>query len=149
MKEKNIKIVFSGKRLAPLPKGVIKTIEIVEEETKNNTGGILNICVNYGGHSEIIEATKKITEEVLANNIDIEDINEELFGKYLFQDLPLVDLMIRTSGEVRISNFMLWQISYAELYFPKCYFPDFNEEEFDKALYEYTKRDRRFGGLNK
>jgi len=149
MKEKNIKIVFSGKRLAPLPKGVIKTIEIVEEETKNNTGGILNICVNYGGHSEIIEATKKITEEVLANNIDIEDINEELFGKYLFQDLPLVDLMIRTSGELRISNFMLWQISYAELYFPKCYFPDFNEEEFDKALYEYTKRDRRFGGLNK
>lgn len=148
MKEKNVKIVFSGKKLAPLPKGVIKTMEIVEEETKNNTGGILNICINYGGHSEIVEATKKISELVLNNELDIEDITEEKMSHYLFQDLPPVDLMIRTSGEIRISNFMLWQIAYAELYFPKCYFPDFNEMEFDNALYEYTKRDRRFGGIN-
>ena len=68
-------------------------------------------------------------------------------NSYLYNKLPDIDLLIRTSGEVRISNFMLWQLSYAELYFPKCYFPDFNQEEFDKALLEYTKRDRRFGNI--
>lgn len=148
MKDKNIKIVFSGKRTAPLPNSVIKIINEVEEETKNNTGGIFNICVNYGGHSEIVEATKKISTLVKTNELNIEDITEETFSHYLFQDLPDIDLMIRTSGELRISNFMLWQLSYAELYFPNCYFPDFNEEEFDKAILEYTKRDRRFGSLN-
>lgn len=148
MKKKNIKIVFSGKRMAPLPNSVIKIINEIEEDTKNNTGGIFNICVNYGGHSEIVEATKRICSSVKNNQLAIEDITEENFEHYLFQDLPPVDLMIRTSGEMRISNFMLWQISYAELYFPKCYFPDFDEEEFDKALLEYTKRDRRFGNIN-
>ena len=148
MKEKNIKIVFSGKRLSPLPKGVIKVINEVEEDTKNNTGGIFNICINYGGRSEIVEATKKISKLVKNSELNEEDITEELFNKHLFQDLPDVDLMIRTSGELRISNFLLWQISYAELYFPKCYFPDFNEEELDNALIEYTKRARRFGTIN-
>ena len=147
LKEKNIKIVFSGKRLAPLPDGVIRTINDVEEITKDNTGGIFNICVNYGGHSEIIEATKKISSLVKDNQLEIDDIDEEMFSHYLFQDLPPIDLMIRTSGELRISNFMLWQISYAELYFPSTYFPDFNEEEFDKAILEYTRRDRRFGSI--
>ena len=75
-------------------------------------------------------------------------ISEEEFKKYLYNDLPDIDFLIRTSGEMRVSNFMLWQLSYAELYFPRCYFPDFLEEEYDKALEEYTKRDRRFGGLN-
>ena len=148
LKEKNIKVVFSGKRMAPLPNGLINTINKVEEMTKDNTGGIFNICVNYGGRSEIIEATKKMVTLVQNNELDIEDITEENFGHYLFQDLPDVDLMIRTSGEVRISNFLLWQISYAELYFPHCYFPDFNDEEYDKAVLEYTKRDRRFGSIN-
>lgn len=148
LKVKNIKIVFSGKKSAPLPDSVIKVMNEVEEETKDNTGGIFNICVNYGGRSEIIEATKKISNEVLNNQLNIEDITEDSFNHYLFHDLPDVDLMIRTSGEIRISNFLLWQISYAELYFPKCYFPDFNVEEYDKALLEYTKRDRRFGSLN-
>ena len=148
MKAQNIKIVFSGKKEAPLPNSVIQVIAEVEEETKDNTGGIFNICVNYGGHSEIVEATKKICTLVNNNQLAIVDITEENFEHYLFQDLPPVDFMIRTSGEMRISNFMLWQISYAELYFPKCYFPDFNEEEFDKALLEYTKRDRRFGSIN-
>lgn len=147
LKSKNIKVVFSGKREAPLPNGVIKVINEVEEDTRDNTGGIFNICVNYGGCSEIVEATKKISALVKNNDLDIEEINEEMFGHYLFQDLPPIDLMIRTSGEVRISNFMLWQLSYAELYFPNCYFPDFNEEEYDKAILEYTKRDRRFGSI--
>ena len=148
LKSKNIKIVFSGKKLAPLPQSVIKVMNEVEEETKDNTAGIFNICINYGGRSEIVEATKKISTLIKNNELNIEDITEENFNHYLFQDLPDIDLMIRTSGELRISNFMLWQLSYAELYFPKCYFPDFNEEEYNKALLEYTKRDRRFGSIN-
>ena len=148
LKDKNIKIIFSGKKTSPLPDSVIKAMNEVEEETKDNTGGIFNICVNYGGRSEIIEATKKISSLVKNNELNIDDINEETYNHYLFHDLPDVDLMIRTSGELRISNFLLWQISYAELYFPKCYFPDFNEKEYDLALLEYTKRDRRFGSLN-
>ena len=148
LKDKNIKIVFSGKKTSPLPDSVIKAMNEVEEETKDNTGGIFNICVNYGGRSEIIEATKKISSLVKNNELEIDDITEETYNHYLFHDLPDVDLMIRTSGELRISNFLLWQISYAELYFPKCYFPDFNKEEYDLALLEYTKRDRRFGSLN-
>lgn len=147
MKEKNIKIVFSGIKSAPLPNKVIKIMEEVENDTEDNTGGIFNICINYGARSEIVEATKKIGNMLNEEIIDVEDITEELFSKYLFNDLPDVDLMIRTSGEIRLSNFMLWQISYAELYFPKCYFPDFKEKEFDDALEEYNKRNRRFGGV--
>lgn len=148
MNKKGIKIVFSGERKAPLPDKVIKVIEKVENATKDNTNGILNICINYGGHSEIISATKKICKLVSENKLSIDDITEESFSHYLFNDLPPVDLLIRTSGEVRISNFMLYQLSYAEMYFPKTYFPAFNEDEFDKAIVEYTKRDRRFGGIN-
>ena len=139
--KENIKVVFSGKR-ENLRKDVLDAMDKMTEKTKNNTKGILNICLNYGGRAEIIDAVHKIIEN------KEENITEETFNKYLYNDLPDVDLMIRTSGEVRISNFLLWQISYAELYFPKCYFPDFNEEEYDKALLEYTKRDRRFGSLN-
>ena len=97
----------------------------------------------FRSRAEIVDAVNKI----IANNK--KDITEEEFSNYLYSNLPDIDLLIRTSGEMRISNFMLWQLSYAELYFPKCYFPDFNESEYDKALEVYTKRDRRFGGLNK
>lgn len=136
----NIKVVFSG-RDTLLSDKVIKVMRDLEESTKNNTLGTLNICLNYGGRAEIIDAINRLIKE------NKNEITETEFRKYLYQDLPDIDLMIRTSGEVRISNFMLWQLSYAELYFPKCYFPDFDESEYDKALIEYTKRDRRFGGL--
>ena len=145
--KENIKVVFSGKK-DNLRSDVIKAMDKLTEMTKNNTLGILNICINYGGRCEILDASKKISTLVKENKLNIEDITEEKFKNYLYQELPDIDLMIRTSGELRISNFMLWQLSYAELYFPKCYFPDFNELEFDKALLEYTKRDRRFGSLN-
>jgi undecaprenyl diphosphate synthase len=147
MNKKEIKIVFSGERKSPLPKKVIKVIENIEEDTKNNMGGILNICINYGGHSEIVSATKKICALVKEGKMNEEEITEENFYKFLFNDLPPVDLLIRTSGEVRLSNFMLYQLSYAEMYFPETYFPAFNNEEFDKAIIEYTRRDRRFGGI--
>ncbi len=142
-KSENIKVIFSGKRAYPLPDKVIDTINEMEEQTKNNTNGILNICINYGGHAEIIDAIKKLYQD----NVDIASLDEELFSHYLYQDLPPIDLLIRTSGEQRISNFMLWQLSYAEFYFPKVHFPDFDEEEYYKALVEYSKRDRRFGGI--
>lgn len=145
--EKNIKVIFSGRRKSPLPKKVITMMEKMEIETKNNTGGILNICINYGGHSEIIDATKKIIDDVKQEKVDINDLDEALFSKYLYQDLAPIDLLIRTSGENRISNFMLWQLSYSEFYFPKTYFPDFDEKQFDLALLEYNRRDRRFGGI--
>ena len=145
--EEKIKAVFSG-REENLSDKVIKSMRKIEEETKGYKDKIFNICFNYGGHTEIIDATKKIVKDVQDGNLDIDKLNEEIFSKYLYQDLPPVDLLIRTSGEQRLSNFMLWQNSYAEFYFPKTYFPDFNEHEFDKAILEYTKRDRRFGGIH-
>ena len=138
--KENIKVVFSGKK-EPLREDVLEAMNNITEKTKNNTLGTLNICLNYGGRAEIVDATKKII------NANIKDIDEEIFNKYLYNDLPDIDFMIRTSGEIRISNFMLWQLSYAELYFPKCYFPDFNEKEYDKALIEYNNRSRRFGSI--
>lgn len=134
----NIKIVVSGLR-DNLSKEVLKCIDNVVDLTKDNTGGVLNVCLNYGGRREIVDAVNKIKEANVS-------ITEETFGKYLYNDLPDLDFVIRTSGEERISNFMLWQISYAEFYFPKVYFPDFDEKEFDKALEIYNNRNRRFGG---
>ncbi len=146
-KKENIKVVFSGRR-EPLKEEVLKTIDEITEMTKNNTGGILNFCLNYGGHSEIVDATLKIHQDLIKGIIKEEEVNESLYEHYLYQDLPPIDFLIRTSGESRISNFMLWQASYAEFYFPTTYFPDFNEKEFDKAIIEYNKRDRRFGGID-
>lgn len=138
----NIKVVFSG-RDDPLPKAVIKARDELVETTKNNTGGIVNFCMNYGGRAEIMDAVKKIAK----SGVDIDSLSDEDFRHYLYQDLPDVDLMIRTSGELRLSNFLLWQNSYAEFYFSNTKFPDFHEEDFDRAVVEYTSRDRRFGGI--
>ena len=146
-KEKNIKVGFSGEKKG-LPNDVQKVIAKMEQETINNDAGIFNVCINYGGRKEIVETSKKLAQMVVDEKIKIEDISEELFKKNLYYDLPDIDLLIRTSGEIRLSNFMLYQLSYAELYFPKTYFPDFLEKEFDLALEEYTKRDRRYGGIN-
>ncbi|MDD2409918.1 MAG: polyprenyl diphosphate synthase [Bacilli bacterium] len=138
LKESNIKVIFSG-RNNPLPKNVRKVIADVTALTKNNTSGTLNICINYGARTEILDAINKIIESK-------KKVTEEEFSNYLYQNLPNLDFVIRTSGEQRLSNFMLWQASYAELYFPKAYFPAFDEKEFDLAILEYNNRDRRFGG---
>ena len=145
--EEKIKAVFSG-REENLPDKVIKAIRTIEKETSGYKDKIFNICFNYGGHAEIIDATKKIVNDVKKGKLDVDKLDEDTFSKYLYQKLPPVDLMIRTSGEQRLSNFMLWQNSYAEFYFPKTYFPDFKEKEFDQAILEYTKRDRRYGGID-
>ncbi len=146
LRNKNVRIVFSGRR-EPLPKKVLKVIDEVTEETKNNTEHIFNICVNYGGQYEILDAFKKIAKQIKDNDLDIEDINLDTISQNMYQDLDPVDFMIRTSGENRLSNFLLWQNAYAEFYFPKVYFPAFDTKEFDKAILEYNKRDRRFGGI--
>ena len=148
LKKKNIKIVFYKKE-SGLPEEVEKAIKKMEKETENNTAGIFNICVNYGGHSEIVDVAKKISESVLEGKIKVNDIDEKTIEQNLYQTLPPIDLLIRTSGEYRISNFMLWQLAYAEMYFPKTYFPAFDEKEFEKALEVYSYRDRRFGGIKK
>ena len=148
IKEKGVKIVFSGLK-DKLSDKVLKAMDEMTSETKNNENGIFNICLNYGGQDEIVEATKKIAKEVQNGTLDISEINSKVLSKNMFNDLPPIDLMIRTSGEFRISNFMLWQLAYAELYFTDVLWPDFNEEEFDKALDSFGKRDRRFGAVKK
>lgn len=141
----NIKVIFSGRR-EPLPDGVLKAMDEVVEYSSKNTGLVLNICINYGGRSEIVDMTKKVCELYNEGKIKLDDIDEDYVSKNLYHDLPDVDLVIRTSGELRISNFMLYQSSYAEYYFPEVLFPDFNSQEFDKAIIEFNKRSRRFGG---
>ncbi len=139
-KTKNIKVLFSGVK-DNLPDLLLKTMDEMVEITKGNTGMIVNFCLNYSSRMEIIDAFKRISKEkVSLDNIDLR--------KYMYQDLPDIDFLIRTSGEQRLSDFMLYQASYAELYFPKVLFPDFDKNEFDIALAEYEKRDRRFGGIN-
>lgn len=145
-KDANIKVLFSSQKEFLKPE-IVKAIDELEEATKDNTGLVVNFCLSYGGRQEIVDATKKVATAVLENKLNINDINEELFKKYLYNDLPDVDFLIRTSGENRVSNFMLWQISYAEMYFPKVYFPDFTPKCLKEAIEEYEKRDRRFGNV--
>ncbi len=139
-----LKVVFSGSK-NNLREDVLNGMKELEESTKDFERGVFNICLNYGGRLEIVDAIKKIASKVKEGSLDIESINEELVNHFMYQDLPSVDFVIRTSGEQRISNFMLWQSSYAEYYFPQVLFPDFDAKEFDKAIEEYNKRNRRFG----
>ena len=140
----NIKIYFSGRK-EYLRSDIVDAMNALENETADNDGLVVNFCLSYGGRAEIVDATKNIVRKFANNEITINDIDEELFAKNLYHELPDIDFLIRTSGESRISNFMLWQISYAEFYFPKVYFPDFDTKELDKAFKEFENRDRRFG----
>ena len=144
--DENIKINVLG-RIAELPKDLKDQIHKIEEKTKNNTGLVLNICFNYGGRDEIVTATKNIAQKVLDGELKIEDINEKLFSNYLYTaNQPDPDLLIRTSGEERISNFLPWQISYSEFVFTDKFWPEYNEQEFLNSIQIYQKRIRRFGG---
>lgn len=148
-KENNIRVIFSGRR-DRFPKDVVELIERVEEKTKERTGLILNICFDYGSYTEILEATKEIASDYKKGVIKLEDIDSDLMTSHLYtKELPHLDLMIRTSGEERLSNFLLWQLAYSELYFAKKHWPAFNRKELLKALDDFQKRNRRFGGLKK
>ncbi len=144
----NVKVLFSG-REKPLSSKVLKVMRELEEKTRDCTGGIFNVCLNYGGQAEMVDAAKKLAKDYKENNIDLDSIDMDNFYKYFYNDLPPVDLMIRTSGEIRISNFMLYSIAYAELYFTETCFPDFDEKEFDKALESYQNRNITKGGIKK
>lgn len=129
-----------------LPKKLQDSIIKIEEKTKNNTGLILNLCINYGGREEIVNATKAIADKVASGDLKLDDINEDIFPNYLRTgNIPDPDLFIRAGGEKRLSGFLLWQSSYSELYFSDVLWPDFNENELDKAINEFNNRKRNFG----
>ena len=141
----NIKVQFLGDTSAFSPK-LQKGIPDCIERTKNNTGIVFNMALNYGGRTEIIKAVKEISEDVKNGKINIEDINEELISNHLYtKGQPDPDLLIRTSGEIRLSNFLPWQLVYSEFLFVDKYWPDFSEEDLDNAIIVYQKRTRKFG----
>ncbi|MFW5888848.1 MAG: isoprenyl transferase [Bacillota bacterium] len=143
----DIKVMFSGRK-THLSKENLAILERITKKTKDRKGLILNICFDYGAKFEIIEAVKDIASEVESGKLKPEEITTKDIDKRLYtNELPNLDLLIRPSGEVRLSNFMLWQAAYAELYFCKTYWPAFSKKSLEKALIEYTKRNRRFGGL--
>lgn len=140
LRKRNIKLKVIGER-TNLSKELLDIINFVEENSKYNTGMILNIAFNYGGKDEIVNAVKSMMNDKVI-------ISKENIDKYLYtNESGNVDLLIRTSGEQRISNFLLWQIAYAEFYFTKVHWPDFSKKELNKAIEAYQNRDRRFGGL--
>ncbi|HIX82671.1 MULTISPECIES: isoprenyl transferase [unclassified Thomasclavelia] len=145
--ENNVKITTIG-HLEMAPQETQDIINKAIEKTSHNTGLILCFAFIYGGRDEIVWATKKIAQKVKNDELSIDNIDENIFNHELMtKDLPDVDLMVRTSGEQRLSNFLLWQLAYAEFVFTDVYWPDFNEEELKKAIWLYQNRDRRFGGL--
>lgn len=142
----NIKIKVLGD-ITALSKGMQASINKSMERTKNNTGIVMNVAFNYGGRTELVYAFKKIATKIKVNELDIEDINEELISNNLYTvGQPDPDLMIRTSGELRTSNFLPWQLAYTEFYFVSKHWPDFTENDLDEAIAEYQRRNRKFGG---
>jgi len=139
--------VIGGK--APVPEYLQKKIERSEELTRKNTGVTVVLALNYGGRQEIVEAAKKFAASVLKDERLLEGLDCDGFSRYLYTaGLPDPELLIRTSGEMRISNFLLWQLSYAEFYFAKVYWPDFRIAELKEAILDFKKRERRFGGID-
>ena len=145
LQENNIQLNAIGD-LKTLPAKVYKELLHVIDETKENSRMTLTLALSYGSRDELINAMKLISDKVKNNIISVENIDETLINQHLYtQNLPDVDLLIRTSGEKRISNFLLWQIAYAELYFTDVYWPDFTNEHLYEAIVNYQKRERRFG----
>ncbi len=134
--------------ISKLPEATQKVIIKAIEKTKNNDDYVLNIALNYGSKQELVKATKEIAQEVKEGKVNIDEINEQMISDHLYtSNLPEIDLMIRTSGEQRLSNYLLYQLAYSEFIFTKTYWPDFNEAEFDKCVEEFYRRNRRFGRI--
>jgi undecaprenyl diphosphate synthase len=148
LRANNVSIKILGD-ISPLSPIVKRELDKAVAKTSGNDGLVLCVAINYGGRDEIIRAVNNIARDVSEGKVNIQDINQGLFESYLYtKDIPHPDLVIRPSGEFRISNFLLWQIAYSELWFSDCYWPDFNAELFEKALEDYAIRDRRYGGIN-
>ncbi|MGX1982781.1 undecaprenyl diphosphate synthase [Thermolongibacillus altinsuensis] len=145
--QENVQVRVMGNK-EQLPAHTLRAVEKAIEETKNNTGLILNFALNYGSRAEITNAVRNIIQDIQSGKVDINEINEQFFASYLMtNDLPDPDLLIRTSGEIRLSNFMLWQLAYTEFWFTDVLWPDFTEQHFLQAIYEFQQRGRRFGGV--
>lgn len=143
----NMKVRILGRR-DRLDADIIKSIEELEEASKNNTGLVFQVALNYGARDEMIRAMRRMTADIIENNQSPECIDEELFSSYLdTAGAPDPDLIIRTSGEQRISNFLLWQCAYSEFDFPEILWPDFNKNRLIEAVKRYNSKDRRFGGV--
>ena len=144
--EHNVRVKMIGER-SRFDQDIIDGINRLEEETKDNTGLTFVIAVNYGGRDEITRAAKKLAEDCISGTVTPDEINEKMVASYLdTAGIPDPDLLIRTSGELRLSNYLLWQCAYTEIYVTDCLWPDFNKEELEKAIAAYNKRERRFGG---
>ncbi len=148
LQKNNIKLQSIG-QIENLPKKAQKELNEVIKLTKNNSALVLNLALSYGSREEIVKAIKKISKKVVNKELSIEEIDEKIINNHLYTfTLPDVDFLIRTSGEKRISNFLLWQIAYAELYFTDVLWPDFRKEDFFKAILNYQHRERRFGKIS-
>ena len=146
-KANNVRVKMIGDRNR-FDQDIIEGIGRLVEQTKDNTGLTFVIAVNYGGRDEIIRATRNIMKDSAGGKLLPEDMTEEVFASYLdTEGIPDPDLLIRTSGELRLSNYLLWQLAYTELYVTDCYWPDFNMDEMKKAIAAYNSRERRFGGV--
>ncbi|HZG78013.1 MAG TPA: isoprenyl transferase [Paenibacillus sp.] len=147
LKANNVRIRMMGEREG-LPEHTLRAVDAAIEDTKQNTGLILNFALNYGGRREMMLGMRRFAEMVRDGERSVDDLTEATFGSYLQSEgLPELDLLIRTSGEVRISNFMLWQLAYTELWFTDVYWPEFTEEHFHEAIRSYQGRARRYGKL--
>ncbi|MEW9697687.1 isoprenyl transferase [Paenibacillus sp. SI8] len=145
--QNNIRIRMTGWKDG-LPDYTLKAIEGAIERTKDNTGLILNFALNYGGRKEMIAGIHDMIRDVQKGKLQIDDVDEACFSSYMLtSDLPDPDLLIRTSGELRLSNFLLWQLAYSELWFTEAYWPEFTEALFMQAIAEYQRRARRYGGI--
>jgi undecaprenyl diphosphate synthase len=145
MMENGIRLNTIG-QIERFPDHVLTVLRQVMDETRKNSGMILNLALSYGGRDEIVAAARKVVAEVQAGRLQAEEITKEVFSKYLYTEgMPEPDLLIRTSGEMRISNFLLWQIAYTEIYVTDTLWPDFRREELIQILHDYQKRERRFG----
>lgn len=145
--ENNVQVRFLGSREG-LPPIVIEKMDNAIRETKNNTGIILNLAINYGGQAEILQAVQRIAQEAKDGSLDVSAIDKQVFEDHLYTaGLPAPDLLIRPGGDLRISNFLLWQIAYAEIWTTKTYWPDFTPDHLVEAILAYQGRERRFGGL--
>ncbi len=148
LQKNNIRLQTIG-QLENLPKKAQRQLLEVISQTQNNTAMILNLALSYGSREEIVNTIKKISKKVVNKQLSIEEIDENIINNHLYTfTLPDVDFLIRTSGEKRISNFLLWQIAYAELYFTNVLWPDFRKEDFFKAILNYQQRERRFGKIS-
>ena len=142
-----VRMRVSGRREGA-PKSVLEAFDRVVEATRNNPGMVLNIAFNYGGRQEIMDAVRSIARDCMAGHVQVDDLDDHVFESRLYTaGLPDPDLLIRTSGEKRISNFLLWQLSYAEFYFTDKYWPDFTSEELARAFSDFAGRQRRYGAV--